>query len=145
MSFKSSVKQILTHGCVLFTVLSVTMYSASAIFSGKLNGWIPKLDLILMLLAMSFAICAANLLFKSEKVPVALRVPIHFVILGIVYYFLFIVWGGFAKNGGTTLVALILYTVIYAVCISVYFAVRGIIKKNNNKKQEYSSMFSSKK
>ena len=141
MSLKNALKQIFTRGCVLFTVLSVTMYSASAIFSGKLNGWIPKLDLILMLLIMSFSVCAANLLLKSEKVSSALRIPVHFIVLGIVYYMLFVIWGGFATNGATTLIALILYALIYAVCISVYYMIRGVFKKHDNKKQEYSSVF----
>ena len=138
---KDTVKRIFTHGCVLFTVLSVSVYAISAAFSGKLTGWIPKLDTIFMLLIMSFAVCAANLLLSNEKIAPALRVPIHFAVLGVAYYLLFVVWNGLASSGSMTFIALLVYAVIYAFAIGIYFIIKSAKKKKASDKTEYTSMF----
>lgn len=126
---------------MLFTVLSVSVYAISAAFSGKLTGWIPKLDTIIMLLVMSFAVCAANLLLSSEKISPALRIPVHFAVLGVLYYLLFVVWNGLASSGSMTFIAMLVYAVIYSFAIGIYFIVRSAVKKKASDKTEYDSMF----
>lgn len=145
MPIKKAVKLIFTRGCVLFTILSVIVYSAAAITSGKIKGLIPSLDLILMLLIFSFAVIAASLILTECTFPLAARLLIHFLVLGAVYYFLFVLWAGIASNGAQTMIALALYILLYGISIAVWSAIRAARKKKENSEKEYTSIFSSRR
>ncbi len=90
-------KKILTEACIYNTVAVLVLYSAGALVSGK-SGLIPTLQSLYMILLFCVALSAANLLLASEKFGTPLRVALHFIVVTVIFYTVFIAWGGFARN-----------------------------------------------
>lgn len=141
MKNTNAIKYVFRTGCEIFTFVSVTAYVASAIFSGKLNGLIPKLDLILMLLAMSFTVAAGNLILKNNKWSNAKRLLIHLLLTATVYYLLFVLLAGHATSPSMTAAALAVFALLYLAFAVIWLVLRKASSKKENSKKSYSSIF----
>ena len=106
-------KKILTEACIYNTVAVLVLYSAGALVSGK-SGLIPTLQSLYMILLFCVALSASNLLLASEKFGTALRVALHFIVVTVIFYTVFIAWGGFARNASASVIVMLIYTAVYA-------------------------------
>ena len=84
-------KKILTEACIYNTVAVLVLYSAGALVSGK-SGLIPTLQSLYMILLFCVALSAANLLLALEKFGTPLRVALHFIVVTVIFYTVFLAW-----------------------------------------------------
>ncbi len=111
-------KKILTEACIYNTVAVLVLYSAGALVSGK-SGLIPTLQSLYMILLFCVALSAANLLLALEKFGTPLRVALHFIVVTVIFYTVFIAWGGFARNASASVIVMLIYTALYAATMIV--------------------------
>ena len=132
------IKRIIIHACLINTVLVFAVAALANVFSKE--GLAPKFSTVAMILVFSLCIGAAGYILSVRKISGIFRVLIHYFSLALAFYMIFVVWGGFADRSSTTLIAMVLFTIIYAVAMVVYF----IVKKRSDKRaddSEYESRF----
>ncbi len=145
-------KKMVCHACVFYTFFITALYLLGVYVD---SNWVPTLHMVFALLLFSFVLAAANSFMFSDKLIFALRLLIHYILTTIVFYIIFILWGGFQANGGSVLTALLVYSFAYLICALIIFMYRYItaeIRTSNQKyknafeeKNEYKSQFSTKK
>lgn len=140
MKFSTAMKKILTEACIYNTVAVLVLYSAGALVSGK-SGLIPTLQSLYMILLFCVALSASNLLLASEKFGTALRVALHFIVVTVIFYTVFIAWGGFARNASASVIVMLIYTAVYAAAMIVYLAVSRKRRKKESPKESYMPQF----
>jgi len=137
----SFLKKLFTRACVYNTFAVIICYSLSVIIP-SLNGLVPKLSYIYMLFVFSLGLSLAGFILRS-KINGLLRVILHYIIITVVFYSIFIVWGGFAGKGTTTVVVMVIYTAVYAVIMGLYALIHRIGKKKIEEETKYEEQFSS--
>ena len=107
----SVLKTVLTRACVIYTVLITGVYLIGAYVN---SAWLPSPSAVAALLVLSLWIGASlSFLFSDALVP-ALRIVLHFLATGAVFWLTFGVWSGYLRRGGSGVLILVLYTVLYA-------------------------------
>ena len=145
-------KKTISSGCVFYTFFITALYLLGVYVDSH---WVPTLQMVLSLLVFSFVLSAANSFLFSDKLIFSLRLLIHFVFTTIVFYTVFVLWGGFQANGGSVLAALFVYLFVYLLAALLVFLYRYLTaefriseKKYENAfdgKTSYQSQFSNKK
>jgi len=142
-------KKILTNGCIFFTIIITAFYTFGLVID-KSGQWIPTLRVAYSLLGFSMlfsALCTAVGKMRMTYLP---KLAIHFAACAVLYYLVFVLGGGFAKNGGSTLAAMIVFLFVYvlgAVVVSVGRRLTKDEKKTNRSKKndgdedDYKSIF----
>lgn len=133
-------KKILTEACIYNTAAVLVLYSAGALISGK-SGLIPTLQSLYMILLFCVALSAANLLLVSKKIGTALRVALHYIVVTVIFYTVFIAWGGSAKNASASVIVMLVYTAVYAAAMLVYLAVSRKRRKQESPEESYMPQF----
>ena len=131
-------KKTISSGCVFYTFFITALYLLGVYVDSH---WVPTLQMVLSLLVFSFVLSAANSFLFSDKLIFSLRLLIHFVITTIVFYTVFVLWGGFQANGGSVLTALLVYSFAYLICSLLMFMYRYITAESRTAKQEYKNAF----
>ena len=137
----SFVKTILTRACVIYTVLITGVYMTGAFVN---SAWLPSPSTVAALLVLSLWLGASiSFLFSDLLVP-SLRVILHFITTGLVFFLTFGVWGGYLKNGGSAAVLFVLYAVLYALAGGITGLVRILSAGRENREKPYGSMIKEK-
>lgn len=125
--------RILSHACAYYTVASLTLYTAGMLVSGIEHEWIPTMKMMYLLLAFSILFSAVNDLVQHTKLPTVLKVLIHYAATTLIFYVMFILWGGYSATPSSVLVILLAYTLLYAAVALILFTVRTVlgVKKSN--------------
>lgn len=131
---------ILKNTCVAFTIAVLALYSAGMAFSTGDQKWIPTFTMVWMVLLFSLLVNLAGLLLKIEKLNHAVRVILHYITTAAVFYFVFLLWGGFGNKGNLIIGVMLIFTVIYAVTAAIIIAVKKPWRKKEQKATEYKSM-----
>ncbi len=132
----------LKNGCVIFTVITVISYTFGMIISTGDKAFIPSLSSIYLYLGLSLILGFANKLLTNEKMNMALRLILHFLVCGILFFCVIVLGGGLAESGFATLIAMTTFTVLYAIIGSIYGVIRSKKERNRNSKKEYTGVFS---
>lgn len=133
----SVVKTVLVRACVIYTVLITSVYMTGAFVN---SAWLPSPATVAALLALSLWIGASlSFLFSDLLVP-SLRVILHFIATGLVFWLTFGVWGGYLKNGGSAAVLFVLYAVLYALAGGITVLIRILTAGAENREKPYGSM-----
>lgn len=135
------IKAILTRTCCIFTPVIILMYSIGAIVSSNDKAFIPTLSTVLIIFAISFVVSLSVLLYKSPKLSFAAAHFINFIILGVFYYFVVVVMRNNTSSGGYTLVAMIVYIILFIFTTFCIIGTRTINKKKINDVKSYNSKF----
>ncbi|MBQ4067105.1 MAG: DUF3021 family protein [Clostridia bacterium] len=142
MKNKLSVKDTLKNGCVIFTVITVISYALGLLLSGKDNPFIPTLTWIILFLIFSLVLAFANIILKNPGYSLGIRLGLHFLATASLYFVVVVLCGGFIRNGAQTLIALVLFVILYGLFAILYAILSSGKKKKKNKKEKYDSMFS---
>lgn len=149
MKLLDAVKKTLATACVIFTAVTLIFNIVLSAMGETKNATITVGGLwVLFLFAMISAIAA--LIFRAEKLHVAIRIAINFVVCyAAMYLCVFVIFfntrDGMKENGNPytpaqILVATVIFTVIYAVVIAVKLIVDAK-KKKSAKTAPYTKQF----
>lgn len=140
----NNLKKVLSTACVYNTIAVLLLYSFGLLLPNG-AGLIPKLEHLYMILLFSLALSISNLLLRSKSLNAFVRTAIHYICVSVIFYVIFIAWGGFASNGSTTIVVMLVYTVVYFIITAVYYIVRHFSNKNKepeeDSEEDYESQF----
>ena len=85
-------------------------------------------------LLIGFAITAANLIFKIPSLQIWFKVPIHYVALMALYIpFLYVAVPDFMERQSAVFVAVMIYTILYAILTVVVWGIKKLVKNLDNK------------
>ena len=135
-------KKTVGQACVFYTFFITAVYLLGVYVDYH---WVPTLHMVLSLLLFSLVLSAANSFLFSDRLVFALRLLIHFVITTLVFYIVFVVWGGFQANGGSVLAVLLVYTFAYLICALLVFMYRYITAGIRTSGKDYKNVFDGKK
>ncbi len=97
---------------------------------------------MLQVMAFSLLFASVNFLLRIEALSPAIRIGIHFIVTTAIFYVCFILWSGFSKNFGVSLLASAMYAVIYAAGIGFGFLFGKIkTKASKERESEYEAQF----
>jgi len=126
---------------VIYTVLITGVYLIGAYVN---SAWLPSPSAVAALLVLSLWIGASlSFLFSDALVP-ALRVILHFLATGAVFWLTFGVWSGYLRRGGSGVLILVLYTVLYALIGGVTALLRQLKSGSDTRSKPYQSMMKGK-
>lgn len=134
-------KKTVSNACVFYTVFITAVYLLGVYVD---SNWIPTLHIVFSLLLFSFVISVANSFLFSNKLVFSLRLLIHYLITTIVFYIVFVLWGGFQSNGGSVLTAILVYSFAYLICAVFVFMYRYITAETRNAGKKYDKIFDEK-
>lgn len=134
-------KKTSTGACVFFTFFVTALYLLGVYVD---SNWVPTLNMIFSLLLFSFVLSASNSFLFSDKLVFSLRMLIHYVITTVVFYIIFVLWGGFQSNGGSVLTAILVYSFAYLICAIFVFMYRYVTAGLRRSNEGYSSIFEEK-
>ncbi len=137
-------KKIVSQGCLLYTGITLLLYTGGMIVSDIERAWIPTIGMMYMVLIFSLLLAAANVLVLNARFHGFIKLLLHYAVTTLVFYVVFIFWSGFYKRGASILTILLLFTFVYCICALVYCGVRYIKGSRDNKKTGYESQFSTK-
>ena len=135
-------KKILTNGCVFYTVILTAFYTLGLLAEDGVQ-WIPTLRIAYSLLIFSLCFSALNEGVKRLPVSFPGKVFSHLAASAILYYLVFVLGGGFHKNGGSTLAAMLILAAVYAIGFLFFAVLRWLFgsKKREKEAKEYKSIF----
>ena len=121
---------------IIYT-LSTTVINIIQYIIKKENFWNGYTLLILLLFSIVSSFLMLKLKFKNYLVLSIL----HFFIIGIFYYIIFVVKAGYT-NGNSLLISLSIYSVIYIASTIVYYLITKKKRKKQNSEKNYNNLFS---
>ena len=137
----SVLSKIITHGCVYYTLASLLLYVGGLLFSTIEREWIPTLDMLLLLLLFTVSFSAVNQMVLHTKLPAALKLLIHYAVTLLIFYIVFVWWGGFSDSGSAVLVLLFGFTLVYGIGALIFTIIRHARASTENTRQEYDVQF----
>ncbi|MBO5440523.1 MAG: hypothetical protein J6A53_07710 [Clostridia bacterium] len=121
---------------IIYT-LSTTVINIIQYIIKKENFWNGYTLLILLL----FSIVSSFLMLKVKFKNYLVLSILHFFIIGIFYYIIFVVKAGYT-NGNSLLISLSIYSVIYIALTIVYYLITKKKRKKQNSEKNYNNLFS---
>lgn len=112
MKYLSAIRSILTRCCVWFTILTLFLFLIGSAFPEFGNA--IAVNTVLVLFAFSFLIACVNLILGISKVPMSLRILLHYLASLLAFYVLFVLIAMQATEARTVLTSLIMFTIFYA-------------------------------
>ena len=134
-AIRAGIRRIVYSTSLYFTIITLAFYIVGTILL------IPTLRTVIIIFAFSLAVNLANMLLHVKKPAMALRVAMHYVIVGASLALLFFLAADFDASGWLVVIALGAYTLIYAVVCAVVFGVRGAVDKSKIEKSDYTPIY----
>jgi len=138
------IRTVLSHACIYFTTASLALYTGGMLASGIEREWIPTLEMMYMVFCFSLLFSLANQTVLPSSLPGVLKLILHYAVTTLIFYVIFIVWGGFSKSPSTVLVILFAYTLVYAIGALVVFLVKYTTGNTKKNKISYEKQFGAK-
>ena len=145
MKSMHTVVKILSRACIFFTVAILLLYTVGTLISDIEHKWIPSLKTVYIVFVFSVLFSCANQLLFQAKIPSVLRLLIHYGITTLIFYILFVVWGGYDAKASSVLVILLAYTFLYAICALVFGIIRYVSGASKRDRAEYAQQFPERK
>lgn len=149
MKLFDAVKRTLALACVIFTAVTLVFNVVLSLMGEAKNATITVGGLWVLFLFSAIAAIAA-LIFRAEKLHIAIRVAINFVVCyAAMYLCVFVIFfntrDGMKENGNPytaaqILVASVTFTVIYAIIIAIKL-IADAKKKKKSKTVPYTKQF----
>lgn len=130
----SLIRRIISDGCIFFTIIFLLIYSVGVSVD---SARIPTISMTFSLLIFSIILSSMNRFLFSNVLVFALRFLIHYTVVTLSFYTVFVKIGGFAASGGSVITILAVYTIVYlmiaaAVCL-VRYIISGTEKRSSDK------------
>ncbi len=137
---RAKTAEVLKNACCIFTVLIFVIYAAVSLTLGN-SVFTTNILNTAGLFAMSLTASLCLLLYQS-RLSFAVSHLITFVVIGVIYYILTVVFPGKSGNFGRTVTALVIYVVLFAAATVLLVAVRHKKKPSSAEDNtEYKSRF----
>ena len=136
----TKIKKALSLMCVIYTIIISVMFALGMLLSDSAGLLVPTPSKALLFLLFSAILGFASLILKDSGTGV-LRILAHYVLCTVAFILAFVVGGNFPVTGGTSIVAVILFTVFYAVIMIIRAIVCRVKAKKTEKTEEYTSVF----
>ncbi|MBE6713966.1 MAG: DUF3021 domain-containing protein [Ruminococcaceae bacterium] len=141
MRIKKTIFELLKSSCIIFTVVSLIMISLSDAVHTKATTNPSISKSLWQFFAFSILLAAANLILKSQKLSAPARLGIHFIACAVLYFFTIVVIGQKIASGTQTIVAMMIFLIVYFIFAAVYLITNSIKKQKRIKSEKYESMF----
>jgi hypothetical protein len=141
MKNKNSILDTIKSGCLIFTVITVLSYIAGTLLSSENKAFIPTLKWILLFLLFSLVLAFANMLLRLPNAATGARLGFHFLATAALYFVVVVLCGGFIASGAQTIIAMLLFCVLYGIFAAIFAITSGTKRKKKNKEEKYDSMF----
>ncbi len=132
---------VVRSACVWYTALTLVLYVGGKLASGIEREWILTLPMMFAVLAFSILFSAVNDIVLHTALHPAWKLLLHYAATAMIFYVLFIVWGGYAGNPSSVFMILLAFTVFYAIAASLYALVRHLLSLRKNSEQQYDRQF----
>ncbi|MBQ7714547.1 MAG: hypothetical protein IJT70_01625 [Clostridia bacterium] len=131
---------ILKTACCIFTALIFVIYAAVSLTLGN-SVFTTNILNTAGLFAMSLAASLCTLLYKS-RLSFAAAHAISFIVIGVIFYILTVVFPGKGGNFGRTVTALAIYVVLFGAATVLIVVLRHKKKPSaDDAKTDYKSRF----
>ena len=143
MELKKLFKKLLTSTCIVFTVLTMVYMLLLQITNIEDTDAAVQAGRVLLFFVFSLMLSIANTAFSIEKLHLALRYIIHYAIT--VFGFWTCICLPLNNRFSTTLVAIVAFSIIYAITMLLISIFGRRMKKNKKNEIKYEKQFSNKK
>lgn len=142
MNIKDLIKKILVQSCVFFTI-ATALYSI-VVMTIYVDDTQVLLDAsrVLLFFVASFLLACANGVFKIERIHVALRFFIHYLLS--TFAFCSCLMLPISPEPSTMTVGIVIFSVTYLIITGIVALFRTRYKSLSSEKKEYKSQFSKK-
>ena len=129
----------LKTSCFLFTLIVFAFY----ILGNAISNEVQVLTLTNLALIFGFSIwfTLSNILLKSNKLNLFLRVSLHFLSTLLGFFVIFIYIPGNAQNGSRAFILTIAFAALYILVAVIALIINGIVRKTKNENKEYKSVY----
>ena len=124
-----------------FTIITLAFYISGTLLGRGGMNLIPTLRTVLLIFGFSLAVNLANMMLRVKKLHMALRIALHYVIIGASLALLFFIAADFDASGWLIIISLGAYTIIYAAVCTVVLNVRGAVDKSKVEKSDYTPIY----
>ena len=146
-----TLNRIIAQGCIISTVITLC-FSVFLKASKVLTHPALALSQYFLILSFSFAIALANLLLSLKALPKIARISIHYVVLLVAFFVIFILSSKIQKPTQSQIfIFFFLFTVLYAVYFGTAVLAKKLLPKltksknqpegSATKKQTYTSLY----
>lgn len=130
---------IIKSACVIFTIIVFLFYIMGNAISSQIQ--VLTLTNLFLLLLFSVWFSFSNLLLKSKKMNIFLRLTLHFISTVIGFFVIFVYLPGNLENKSQAFILVLGFAIIYIVTATAILALKGIFNKKQNNEQEYESVY----
>ncbi len=135
-------KKFADHLCRVYTISAMLFLLLNIAIDGTLEDTeiITKAYLLVFVFAIGFAL--ANLIYGSKTISsFGVRLVCHFVVVTASAFLFLYLPNMPGASASSKLIMLLLFVLLYWICMSVYLAFAKVIKKAEPPKSEYKSVF----
>ena len=143
MEIKKLLKRMLNSTCIIFTVVTAVYMLVLQITNITDADAGVEAGRVLLFFVFSFLLSIANMLFAIKKIHIALRYILHYVIVTFGFWACFCLPNN--MNASRTLVGLVIFSVVYAIVMTIIGLFSRRLKKMQKNEKKYEKQFSNKK
>ena len=142
MNLKALTKNIFKNACIFFTVFTALYCVIAAIIN--VDDSVVRLEVarISLFFVASILFSAANGIFKLDKLHIALRFILHYLLTLAAFWACMLL--PLSLDTPTAIVGAALFSVIYLIIAIIAALIRARYKANSDKDEEYVSQFKKK-
>lgn len=139
MTFGSFLKQTLTKACIYFSFITAAYAGLAMIINVDDKLVLLDASRILLFFVASILFAVGNMLLALQRLGMGIRIFLHYALYLITVYICFML--PIKPEASATIVALALFSVVYAICLAVFLVVKSRYKTRSEKNQEYRPNF----
>jgi uncharacterized membrane protein YhaH (DUF805 family) len=143
MELKKLFKKLLNSACIIFTVSTALYMLAMLIMHVGDDDASLEVGRVLLIFVFSLLLAIANTLLSIERIHSTLRYILHYVITTFGFWVCFCIPN--AMTASQTLVGIVIFSIVYAIIMTVVGIFARRLKKAQAKEQKYEKQFSVKK
>ena len=139
MNLKALTKNIFKNACVTFTVFTALYCIISAIIN--VDDSVVRLEVsrIILFFIASILFAAANGIFKLEKLHIAARFILHYILTLFAFWTCMLL--PLSLDTPTAIVGIAIFSVIYLIVTLIASLIRSRYKKNTDADEEYTPQY----
>ena len=127
--------------CAVYTVTALLLLLFNLALSGGFEGMVIRPAAFLLIFPFAACIALATLFYNGKGAGSALRLCMHFIVCtGAAYLLLYLPTNRAASASGK-LIMLVLFALLYWICMGIYLAISSAAKKSTAASEEYHNVF----
>ena len=142
MELKKLFKKLLNSTCIVFTVVTAVYMLALQLVNITDSDAAVEAGRVLLFFVFSLLLSIANALFTIEKIHLALRYVIHYVILTFGFWTCFCLPN--KMNSSRTLVGIVIFSIAYIIVMAIVEIFSRRLRKAQKPEKKYEKQFSTK-